>query len=277
MKDANRNLAVRVVTAIVLFPVAVWLTWLGGLPFAAVVGLAAAISAAELVTMFDRRLGLTGVLGIGGAALLPLAAWARGPGGPGASPEGVALALAGGTLALLVAALFRAGALEEAPRAAAVATLAWAYAGLLPASVVALRVRFGWAWVLLLFVVSWANDTLAYFAGRAFGRHKLLERISPKKTWEGFWGGAAGSVGGALVVKALFLPHLSIPAAVLVGAGAAFLGPLGDLCESMLKRAYGAKDSGWIIPGHGGVLDRIDSLVFPAPLVYYYARFFFQH
>jgi len=268
MKDANRNLAVRVVTAIVLFPVAVWLTWLGGLPFAAVVGLAAAISAAELVTMFDRRLGPTGALGVAGAALLPLAAWARGPGGPGASPEGVALALAGGTLALLVAALFRAGALEEAPRAAAVATLAWAYAGLLPASVVALRVRFGWAWVLLLFVVSWANDTLAYFAGRAFGRHKLLERISPKKTWEGFAGGAVGSVAGALAVRALLLPGLPLAACVAIGAGGAVLGPLGDLSESMLKRAAGVKDSGRLLPGHGGLLDRIDAVLFVAPWVY---------
>ncbi len=132
---------------------------------------------------------------------------------------------------------------------------------------VALREGAGWQWVVLLFVVTWANDTLAYFTGRFLGKHPLAPRISPKKTWEGFWGGAAGSVVGALVVKALFLPRLSIPAAVLVGAGAAFLGPLGDLCESMLKRAAGVKDSGKLLPGHGGLLDRIDAVLFAAPWV----------
>jgi len=131
--------------------------------------------------------------------------------------------------------------------------------------VVALREGAGWQWVVLLFVVTWANDTLAYFTGRFLGKHPLAPRISPKKTWEGFWGGAAGSVVGALVVKALFLPRLSIPAAVLVGAGAAVLGPLGDLSESMLKRAAGVKDSGKLLPGHGGLLDRIDAVLLVAP------------
>jgi phosphatidate cytidylyltransferase len=267
MSAANRNLAVRVATALVLFPLAVWVTWLGGLPFAAVVAAAAAISAAELVVMFDRRLTVAGALGVAGAAVLPLAAWARWRGGTGVPPESIGLAIAGGVIAVLVASLFRKGALEEAPRSAAIATLAWAYAGLLPASVVALRLRFGWAWVILLFVVSWANDTLAYFTGRALGRHKLMERVSPKKTWEGFAGGAAGSVIGAVAVKLLFLPTLPLAACVAIGAGGAVLGPLGDLSESMLKRAAGVKDSGRVVPGHGGLLDRIDAVLFVAPWI----------
>jgi phosphatidate cytidylyltransferase len=119
----------------------------------------------------------------------------------------------------------------------------------------------------LLFIVSWANDTLAYFAGRFLGKRPLAPRISPKKTWEGFWGGAAGSIAGAVAVKLLFLPAVSIPAVVVVGAGAAVLGPLGDLSESMLKRAAGVKDSGRVIPGHGGLLDRIDAVLFVAPWV----------
>ncbi|HEY6106973.1 MAG TPA: phosphatidate cytidylyltransferase, partial [Anaeromyxobacteraceae bacterium] len=117
----------------------------------------------------------------------------------------------------------------------------------------------------------WANDTFAYFAGSLFGRHRLLERVSPQKTWEGFAGGALGSVAGALAVRALLLGPVPLWAALAVAAGGAVLGPLGDLAESMLKRAAGVKDSGRLIPGHGGLLDRIDALLFVAPWVYAFA------
>ena len=268
MREQNRNLAVRVVTALVLFPFAVWMTWLGGLPFALVVGVAAALSAGELIWMFEKRLPPTGWLGVLGAAACPVGAWLWPQGGRSFQDWSGVLA-AGAVVALLAAAMLQRGALEQAPRSAALGALAWGYAGLLPAAVVALRVRedAGWPWVVLLFVVTWANDTFAYFTGRFLGKRPLAPRISPRKTWEGFWGGAAGSVGGALVVKVLFLPGLSVPAAAVVGAGAAVLGPLGDLAESMLKRAAGVKDSGRIIPGHGGLLDRIDAVLFVAPWV----------
>jgi phosphatidate cytidylyltransferase len=266
MREQNRNLAVRVVTALVLFPFAVWMTWLGGLPFAVLVGVAAALAAGELVWMFEKRVPLTGWLGILGAAACPVGAWLW-PQGGRVFQDWAGVASAGMVVALLAAAMLQKGTLEQAPRSAGLAALAWGYAGLLPAAVVALRVRedAGWQWVVLLFVVTWANDTLAYFTGRFLGKRPLAPRISPKKTWEGFWGGAAGSVVGALVVKFLFLPGLSVPAAIGVGAGAAVLGPLGDLAESMLKRAAGVKDSGKIIPGHGGLLDRIDAVLFVAP------------
>jgi phosphatidate cytidylyltransferase len=268
MREQNRNLAVRVVTALILFPFAVWMTWLGGLPFALLVGVAAALSAAELIWMFEKRLPPTGWLGVLGAAACPVGAWLWPQGGRSFQDWSGVLA-AGAVVALLAAAMLQRGALEQAPRSAALGALAWGYAGLLPAAVVALRVRedAGWPWVVLLFVVTWANDTFAYFTGRFLGKRPLAPRISPRKTWEGFWGGAAGSVGGALAVKVLFLPGLSMRAAVAVGAGAAVLGPLGDLSESMLKRAAGVKDSGRIIPGHGGLLDRVDAVLFVAPWV----------
>jgi phosphatidate cytidylyltransferase len=133
---------------------------------------------------------------------------------------------------------------------------------------VALRQRFGFGWVIMAFAVSWANDTLAYFTGRLLGRRKLCERISPKKTWEGFAGGALGSLIGALAVKALLLRDLPAMACLAVAAGGAVLGPLGDLAESMLKRAAGVKHSGRIVPGHGGLLDRIDALLFVLPWIY---------
>jgi phosphatidate cytidylyltransferase len=267
----KRNLALRVASGLVLFPLAVWLTFVGGVPFAVLASVASAVAAAELVAMFGA-IGFAEVFGIAVAAAVPLAAafGAEGDLLPGWS----ALALAAATVLLLVMALFRRGPIEAVPQRVATVVLAWLYCGLLIASIVGLRLRFGVGWVILAFVVTWANDTFAYFAGHAFGRHKLLERISPKKTWEGFAGGAVGSVVGALVTRAV-LPDLGqalpVGAAVALGAGGAVLGPLGDLAESLIKRGAGVKDSGKIIPGHGGLLDRIDALLFVAPWVYVFA------
>ena len=271
MSDWQRNLAVRVATGLILFPVAVWVTWAGGLAFAITCAAAAAVGAAELVLMFEKRLGLLEGAGVAVAAAFPLGAWLIWRHGGHQAPEWTGLALAFAILALLSLAIFRPGPLEGAPRAAGVVVLAWLYCGLLPSTVVGLRLRFGFGWVILVFVVTWANDTFAYFAGRLFGRHKLLERVSPRKTWEGFAGGALGSVAGALVVRALLLGPVPLWAALAVAAGGAVLGPLGDLAESMLKRAAGVKDSGRLIPGHGGLLDRIDALLFVAPWVYAFA------
>ena len=262
----RRNLALRVASGVVLFPIAVWLTFVGGRPFAFLAAAGAAVAAAELILMFGS-IGVGEVFGIGVAGAIPLMA-AFGGGGD-LLPGWSGLALAGATVVLMTVFLFRRGPLEQIPRSMAVVALSWLYCGLLIASLVGLRLRFGVPWVILAFVVTWANDTFAYFAGHAFGRHKLYERISPKKTWEGFAGGAVGSVVGALVTRWLLLEGaLSPAAAVVIGLGAAVLGPLGDLAESMVKRAAGVKDSSRIIPGHGGLLDRIDALLFVAPWIY---------
>jgi phosphatidate cytidylyltransferase len=267
----RKNLVARVASALVLFPLAVWLTFVGGKPFAFLAAAGAAVAAAELVMMFGA-IGVGEAFGIAVAGTIPLMA-AFGGGGD-LLPGWSGLALAGATVILLAVFLFRQAPLEQIPRAVAVVTLAWFYCGLLIASVVALRLRFGVPWVILAFVVTWANDTFAYFAGHAFGRHRMYERISPKKTWEGFAGGAVGSVVGALVTRWLLLAdELPVAGAVVVGLGGAVLGPLGDLAESMIKRAAGVKDSSRIIPGHGGLLDRIDALLFVAPWVYVSAAY----
>jgi len=135
----------------------------------------------------------------------------------------------------------------------------------------------GWRWVVLTVVIAMAGDVGGYFGGRYFGRRKLMPEVSPGKTVEGTFGAIAANIAGAVFCKAVFFHALSGAEVLGFALGVGSLAQVGDLCESMLKRAFGAKDSGWIIPGHGGVLDRIDSLVFPAPLVYYYARFFFHH
>lgn len=122
----------------------------------------------------------------------------------------------------------------------------------------------GWR-VLFFFFFMWASDTGAYFSGRAFGKHKLFERLSPKKTIEGFIGGAV--IAGLIGIVAFYqLGILPIWAWMLTGVALSITGTLGDLLESMLKRQTGIKDSGNILPGHGGILDRFDSTFFSAPV-----------
>jgi len=122
----------------------------------------------------------------------------------------------------------------------------------------------GGLWVVLAMGLAWFSDTGGYFAGRAFGKHKLYEKISPKKTIEGSIGGLATIVVFALVVSFLWLPGLSPLHAVLLALVAGAAGQAGDLCISVIKRSTGVKDSGFIMPGHGGLLDRIDALMFTA-------------
>jgi len=124
--------------------------------------------------------------------------------------------------------------------------------------------------VFFLFLVTWANDTGAYYVGTLWGRRPLVPRLSPQKTWEGLIGGFLGSVAAAFACRAWFLESLSATDILWIGVLLGAAAPLGDLCESILKRSAGVKDSGAIIPGHGGILDRIDSLIFTTPTFYYY-------
>jgi phosphatidate cytidylyltransferase len=275
MSEQNRNLALRVVSAILLFPTLVFVSWHGGLPFAAVCAVAAAVSAAELIGMF-APLGKAEAFAIAFAGAIPLAPWWAHAYSGGTYPEWMGIVVGIAAMVLLSATMFRPGGLEHAPARASASALAWFYCGYLVASVVAIRMRFGFGWAILAFVVTWMNDTFAYFAGRFLGRHRMFPRVSPKKTWEGFAGGAVGSVVAALVLLAIFpagwLPGLDVAGCVGLGLGAAVVGPIGDLAESMLKRAAGVKDSGRLIPGHGGLLDRIDALLFVGPWVYLFAH-----
>jgi phosphatidate cytidylyltransferase len=124
--------------------------------------------------------------------------------------------------------------------------------------------------VVLVLVVAWLADTGGYFAGRFLGNAKLYPAVSPKKTWAGAWGGLAGSVLGVTVIKLFYPEHLSWLDVVLIAIPGGILGQMGDLAESLIKRSVGVKDSGALLPGHGGILDRIDAVVFIAPYVYAY-------
>jgi phosphatidate cytidylyltransferase len=137
--------------------------------------------------------------------------------------------------------------------------------------IVALReLADGLVWVWLALLCTWAADTFAYFTGRALGRKKLWPRHSPKKTWEGLFGGVVASVIVALVMAA-FAPSLSWVAALVVGLLIPVAGLFGDLSISLIKRDVGVKDSSNLFPGHGGFLDRIDSILFVSVVVYYLA------
>jgi phosphatidate cytidylyltransferase len=146
------------------------------------------------------------------------------------------------------------------------------YIGWLLGLLVALRTEAGRDWVYLALLATFGSDTAAYFIGRAFGRHKMAPRISPGKTWEG----AAGGLFGAVIISLLFtLPTtvqlpLGYGMAVLLGLLVSVFGQAGDLAESLLKRSAGVKESGGLLPGHGGLLDRLDSVVFAGAVVFWF-------
>jgi len=127
----------------------------------------------------------------------------------------------------------------------------------------------GRAWLLLLTAITAASDTAAFYTGSKLGKHKLCPAISPGKTWEGFVGGLIGSLGAALLVRHFFLPEQDLLWICLIVLLLGCLGAAGDLSESVIKRAFRVKDSGGLLPGHGGLLDRIDSLLLTAPVLYY--------
>jgi phosphatidate cytidylyltransferase len=246
---SGAELVLRVCSALVLAPLAIWTAYLGGWPFAVFWSLAALGVFWEwsaLVAGDRRHL----VVAVGGAALCLACALA-----------------AGGRLigAVIVAALGIAIApLAPAPRRGWVAG-GVPYAGAIGIAPIVLRSdsENGFVAVLFLFAIVWTTDIVAYFLGRLIGGPKLLPRVSPKKTWSGALSGLAAAVLAAVVIAAAAglsrLFAIAVTAAILSSVAQA-----GDLFESQLKRRFGAKDSSHLIPGHGGLMDRLDGFVFAA-------------
>ena len=158
----------------------------------------------------------------------------------------------------------------------AFASWAWTIAGILYIGwllsyLVALRgLDDGRNWVFFALFTTFGSDTAAFFIGRALGRHRLAPSISPGKTWEGAIGGVFGAIIASLILVTILSLSVSYGQAILVGFLVSIFGQLGDLVESLLKRNMGVKDSGKLLPGHGGFLDRLDSIVFTGVVVYYY-------
>jgi phosphatidate cytidylyltransferase len=158
--------------------------------------------------------------------------------------------------------------------------LAWSFLGcvylgyLLPHWVVLFRLPHGRAWVLFVLLVIMTGDSVAYFVGNRFGKKKLAPRISPGKTVEGAWGYVAGSVTAGWLGAKFIVPELHWLEAVSLAVWLSVLGQAGDLFESWIKRRFAVKDSGSLLPGHGGLLDRLDSLIFPAVVTTAYLKVF---
>jgi phosphatidate cytidylyltransferase len=180
-------------------------------------------------------------------------------------------------LVALTALVLRGEDFARSVPAAATSLLGAVYLGALGGTIAGLRVlapqEDAPARLLLLLAVVMGSDTAAYFTGTALGRRKLAPAISPGKTVEGVLGGFLGGAAGALAVRAAMLREMPLWHALVIGLLVSALGVLGDLLESLLKRWAGVKDSGRLFPGHGGMLDRLDSLLFGAPVLYYYFTF----
>ncbi len=188
----------------------------------------------------------------------------------GAAPYALALVMAA-AFAFFALGTARSSDLKEVFLNTAVRTFGIAYVVLPLSYLVLLRnMESGGMWILFMLSVIWANDTFAMYAGKALGKHKLSPLVSPGKTVEGAIGGLAGGCIAAGLFNSYFSMGMGALEALTVSFVLGVIGISGDLFESVLKRAAGVKDSGAIVPGHGGVLDRIDSLIFPIPVLYYY-------
>jgi phosphatidate cytidylyltransferase len=266
------NLAARLLTAAVLVPLLIAvIRWDDPVGVWLVVYTATALGLREFYNMtlagepaVER--GVAVALGLGFAAAVY---WLDG--------TAVVASLAGVTLAAFLFLLFRYRTMDSVARRVTAMLTGVLYVGLLLTYVALLKKRGpdGGAWVFITLTVTWFSDTGAYFAGRFLGPLwpvKLYPSVSPKKTVVGALGGLGGSLGAMVLAKLWYLPSLTWLDCVAVAVPANALCQMGDLCESMLKRSVGVKDSGALLPGHGGMLDRIDALLFCAPYVFCYAQ-----
>jgi phosphatidate cytidylyltransferase len=268
------SLRLRVASGVLFVPLLVLLARAGGMAFLAFVMLQVFLGVTEFYGMM-RAKGLMPQRSVGiASALLLLVSTYR----PDIIPRDLLVTFA--LLALLGFGLSR----PQARGAESLAATAFGvlYVGWLSAHLVMLRelpwqagteYAQGASFVLLAFFLTWSCDTGAYGFGRAFGRRRLWAEISPRKTVEGSIGGFACSIAAAWIARAWFAPYLRPWDAWLLGLLVGVFAQVGDLVESLLKRDAQASDSSDIIPGHGGVLDRFDSLYFGAPIVFYYLKY----
>jgi phosphatidate cytidylyltransferase len=258
----------RLLSVVILLPLFLLLVIYGGKGAFAVLGAAvAAIGLWEFSRMVEGRLGAEGVLVVfGGVGLVGLTYF-----------KGVAwlsLGIIFFLMLLLGIALSQKGEMVERIRKTSSHLLGILYIGGTLSLAVALRkMSGGEGYILLACGIVWAGDTIAFYTGITLGRHPLAPSISPKKTVEGSIGGLCASILSApLFARALGIAA-PLPMALFLGAVVGGVGQVGDLAESMIKRAFQVKDTGNLLPGHGGVLDRIDSLLFALPTLYLWVRF----
>jgi phosphatidate cytidylyltransferase len=258
--------------ASIIFP---WLKWL-------FVGLAAAAMALGLFEFYvlAKKLQLKPDIGAGFLAAIAIFVVSLFGGDPALNLLLTQIIIIALTAGVLIAETLRATAFEKMIPSTGSTILGVLYIALLGSHLVATRVGFEATLASHLlsffFLVLMGGDAGAYYTGRAFGKHKLAPKISPGKTWEGVVGGIVAALAMATLSHFWFFRELPLKWALPLAFVMTVVGILGDLSESALKRGVGAKDAANILPGHGGFLDRLDSLLFNAPLIYYFARFYFN-
>jgi phosphatidate cytidylyltransferase len=270
-RPAMSNFTSRILVAIVGLPLVLGLLWLGGWWLFALVAAAAFVAVHEFVTTARPLRPLAPAVYLG--VLLALL---------GAESGEVEWLLGGFVATFVLAFILNAAAETRAPTTVAVGStvLGSAWIGLGLGSLLVLREMHDHGRLIAFTVVItvFVADTAAYLVGRLIGRHKLAPRLSPKKTWEGLIGGAIGGIFTSFV--ALYdtrQTYLSVPQSLVLGAGVVAAAVMGDLFESALKRDLDVKDTGRLLGGHGGVLDRVDALLFAAPAAYFIVRAFGFH
>ena len=264
------NLALRLLTAAVTVPLLLYSlffppTWL----FPGLTVTVCVLGAYELFAMVAPQHPLTRTWGVATSLLVCLVV--GGVFGPDWALPTFLLVTLGGLLTTLV---------KVEPMAQAASRAGWSIAGpayvggLFGVIVLLFRQPHGGEWCVLAMLYAFWSDTAGYFVGRSYGKHRLYEAVSPKKTIEGSIGGILGALLGSMIAHFWFLPSLGFLAAIGLAVIAAIAGQLGDLCESVIKRSTGVKDSGTLLPGHGGILDRVDALLFTNATVYLYVALF---
>jgi len=275
----------RILTAAIALPIliaSILIPWLQPL-FVAIAAAAMFFGLYEFYVL-ARKKDMKPDLGsgfLGGAALFTIFYFATpDPTQPRLDGQLITLVLIVFTIATLVAAMLRGAPFDKIIVASGATILGVLYVVLLGGHLVALRTGFDQVLsahlLSFFFLVLMGADTGAYYVGRAIGKHKLAPKVSPGKTWEGVGGGLVAALALATAAHFWFFKELALKWALPLAAVMTVLGILGDLTESALKRGAGAKDAAKILPGHGGALDRLDSLLFNAPLIYYFAHFYFS-
>lgn len=257
-------LSTRILSALVLIPLIVTTAWLGGWWFAGLVALFAALAVIEFYQL-TKRLDPQPSVVIGTSLTVALVFAARFP------SSRVAPALFVITLGLLMVKYVVQQDYERFLGDWAATLMGSAYVGGMLSYYVLLRdLRQGLAWVAAAVLTTWIGDTAAYLVGKSVGKRPFFPKVSPRKTLEGAIAGVIAATATGAAIGSYFL-SLPLPLAFALGVLVALASTFGDLAESLLKRQAGVKDSGNLIPGHGGALDRVDSLLFAAVAVYYFA------
>lgn len=259
----------REITAAVLVPLAVWLVgWGHQYVFNGAVALIALLALHEFLVLGRKKGYQIPVMLCMVITLVIIAAFVL-------DDLSVEIGMFTTLLAIPASYVFSKRDVEESLPASAVAVMGTMYVGMLAGCLIRLRNDFaeGPKLVFFLLLVVWIGDAGAYYVGKRFGKRKLSPLISPKKTVEGFMGGITTSIICAIVISLTFFREFPLVHAIVVGAVLSVAGVIGDLAESMWKRSAAVKDSGTLIPGHGGFLDRFDSILFTAPILYVYWAF----